>query len=67
MTVEEVESDNQVLLISLDDMLETRKEGIEDVNYKYGTAIEVYINDRFIVKSNDVKEGEKNDSEEVSE
>lgn len=47
MTVEEVESDTQVLLISLDDMLEERKRGIEDVNNKYGTNISVYINERF--------------------
>lgn len=63
MTVEEVESDDQVLLISLDDMLEERKRGIEDVNNKYGTNISVRINDRFIVK----KEGVNNDSERLLE
>ena len=68
MTVEEVESDTQVLLISLDDMLATRKEGVEDVNYKYGTNIDVYINDRFIVKENtEMKEGAADEDKEVSE
>ena len=47
MTEEEVESDTQVLLISLDDMLEERKRGVELVNDKYGTNISVSINERF--------------------
>lgn len=48
MTEEEVESDTQVLLISLDDMLNQRAEDIEkNVNAKYGTNISVSINERF--------------------
>lgn len=47
MTEEEVESDTQVLLISLDDMLAERRRGVEMVNDKYGTNITVDINDRF--------------------
>lgn len=50
MTESEVESDNQVLLISLDDMLKSRERGIEEVNNKYGTNITVAINERFKVK-----------------
>lgn len=64
MTVEEVESDTQVLLISLDDMLDSRKKGVEEVNYTYGTNIEVYINERFIVKESEVN---ANENKEVSE
>lgn len=47
MTEEEVESDTQVLLISLDDMLAERRRGVDMVNDKYGTNITVDINDRF--------------------
>lgn len=50
MTESEIESDNQVLLISLDDMLKQRELGVADVNDKYGTNISVSINDRFKVK-----------------
>lgn len=60
MTESEVESDNQVLLISLDDMLKQREAGIEEVNNKYGTNIKVAINDRF-----KVKEVVDNDTERV--
>lgn len=60
MTESEVESDNQVLLISLDDMLKQREAGIEEVNNKYGTNIKVAINDRF-----KVKEVADNDAERV--
>lgn len=65
MTVEEVESDNQVLLISLDDMLAQRQHDLDtDVNYKYGTNIEVEINERFIVKES---VGVENENKEVLE
>lgn len=62
MTESEVESDNQVLLISLDDMLKQREAGIADVNNKYGTNINVSINDRFKVKEGVIN----NDTEGVS-
>lgn len=62
MTESEVESDNQVLLISLDDMLKQREAGVADVNNKYGTNITVYINDRFKVKEEVVN----NETEGVS-
>lgn len=61
MTEEEVESDTQVLLISLDDMLNQRKFDIERLNDKYGTNISVKINDRFNVTG-----GDNNDSEIIS-
>lgn len=62
MTEEEVESDTQVLLISLDDMLNQRAEDIEkNVNAKYGTNISVRINERFkpIEQGGDVDDSEK--------
>lgn len=63
MTESEVESDNQVLLISLDDMLKSRERGIEEVNNKYGTNITVAINERFKVKEEVVA----NETERISE
>ena len=51
MTESEVESDNQVLLISLDDMLKQRQHDLDkNVNARYGTNIGVKINERFVVK-----------------
>ena len=51
MTESEIESDNQVLLISLDDMLEQRQHDLDkNVNARYGTNIGVEINDRFDVR-----------------
>lgn len=63
MTESEVESDNQVLLISLDDMLKSRERGIEEVNNKYGTNITVAINERFKVK----EEAVANETERIPE
>lgn len=47
MNVEEVESDEQVLLISLDDMLKCREKGVEDLNKKFDLNVSVKISDRF--------------------
>ncbi len=47
MNEEEVESDEQVLLISLDDMLKSRREGIELLNEKLGFNVSVDINKKF--------------------
>lgn len=58
MTESEVDSDNQVLLISLDDMLKSRLEGVEAVNNKYGTNITVDINERFKVEEVVINETE---------
>lgn len=52
MNVEEVESNNQLLLISTNDMLKNRKEGIEKVNDMFGTDIKVSLNDKFNVEVN---------------
>lgn len=47
MNVEEVESDEQVLLISLDDMLKSRQSGIDKLNKKFGLNVSVKISDKF--------------------
>lgn len=47
MTDEEVESNDQMLIISPDEMLRKRKEGVEKVNAFFGTKITVKLNDKF--------------------
>ena len=46
---EEIEANDQMLLISTDDMLKARLEGIEKVNAMYGTNITVKLNEKFDV------------------
>lgn len=47
LTNDEVNSDNQLLLISLESMLKSRQDGIKAVNEFYSTNIEVRISDNF--------------------
>ena len=47
---DEIQVNNQMLVISLDDMLQERKKGIEKVNAKFGTNITVDISDSFKIK-----------------
>lgn len=47
LNTEEVESDEQVLLISLDDMLKYRQDGANRLNEAFGTNITVKISDNF--------------------
>ncbi len=47
MTDEEVECNDQMLIISPDEMLRKRKEGIEKVNSFFGAKISVKLNDKF--------------------
>lgn len=55
---EEIEANDQLLLISLDDLLLARQEGVERVNNLFGTDIKVKINERFDISKN--KEVETN-------
>lgn len=48
---EEVQSNDQLLLISADDMLKARKEGIERINNMYGLNIQVRINPLYNIKT----------------
>ena len=59
---EEVEANDQLLLISHDDMLKERKEGVERVNDMFGTSINVRLNEKFNTKNDGVQGGEYNDS-----
>lgn len=47
VTEDEIESNSQVLLISLKDMLKERREGVERVNKKFGVNITVDISEEF--------------------
>jgi hypothetical protein len=60
VTDDEVESNTQLLLISTDDMLRERKEGIERVNNMFGTSISVSINPLY--KTTNFVGGEKNEA-----
>lgn len=53
---EEVEANDQLLLISHDDMLEARMSGLERVNALYGTNIRVRLNERFNTASDGVRD-----------
>lgn len=49
VTEEEIEVNNQLLVISVDDMLKARKEGLERVNSMFGTNITVRLNPKYDV------------------
>lgn len=49
VTEDEIDVNNQLLLISKDDMLKQREDGINRINDMFGTSINVKINDRFLV------------------
>lgn len=62
VTEDEIEVNNQLLLISKEDMLRERQDGIERVNDMFGTSINVKINERFDLSSqlNNKKEVDAN-------
>lgn len=60
VTEDEVESNDQLLLISLKDMLKERKSGLERVNARYGTNIGVDISDEFKTRLNASQGGKNN-------
>ena len=51
VNIDEVESNDQLLLISSDDMLKEREKGIERVNNMYGTNIKVRLNPLYNIKN----------------
>ena len=55
VNTDEVESNDQLLLISSDDMLKARKKGYEETNNMFGTNIEVRLNPLYDIKN--VEEG----------
>lgn len=68
LNTEEVEADEQILLISCDDMLKYRKEGIEEINNKLGTDIRVKLNplyDRNAIKEKRIEDENKQNSDRL--
>jgi len=63
MTDEEVECNDQMLIISPDEMLRKRKEGIEKVNSFFGAKISVKLNDKFNRELMQSRKGNKEDAE----
>lgn len=61
VNTDEVESNDQLLLISSDDMLKSRKEGLEKVNAMYGTNITVKLNPLYDIKA--VEGGNDNETQ----
>lgn len=61
VNTDEVESNDQLLLISSDDMLKARKKGYEEVNNMFGTNIEVRLNPLYDIKN--VEGGNSNETQ----
>lgn len=59
---EELQVNDQLLLISLDDMLKARQDGLEKVNAMFGLNISVNLNDRFDVENYQNTDQEVNDN-----
>lgn len=56
---DEIEANSQILLISTDDMLKTRRAGIERVNDMFGTSIDVRLNPKYETKEPEVSVDEQ--------
>ena len=65
VNTDEIESNDQLLLISLDDMKKARQEGLEAVNDMFGTNIVVRVNERFDVQTYDREAPEERSEEDV--
>lgn len=61
VNTDEVESNDQLLLISSDDMLKARKKGYEETNNMFGTNIEVRLNPLYDIKN--VEGGNSNETQ----
>ena len=56
VTNDEIEANTQILLISTDDMLKERREGIERVNAMFGTSISVDLNEKYKTERSEADE-----------
>jgi hypothetical protein len=61
VNTDEIESNDQLLLISTDDMLKTRKKGLEKVNDMFGTSIDVRLNPLYNIRN--VEGGNSNETQ----
>ena len=56
VTDDEVEANTQILLISTDDMLKERREGVERINDMFGTSITVDLNEKYKIERRNANE-----------
>jgi hypothetical protein len=61
VNTDEIESNDQLLLISTDDMLKSREKGLEKVNDMFGTSIEVRLNPLYNIRN--VEGGNSNETQ----
>lgn len=64
VTESELESNDQLLLINTDDMLNARKEGVERLNNMFGLDVSVRLNEKFDIK--EVMSNEQTQAAELS-
>ena len=64
---DEVESENQLLLLNLSDMLKSRKQGALEINELFGTSISVEISDEFKPLESKVASMQLGESEVVND
>lgn len=67
VNTDEVESNDQLLLISSDDMLKARKKGYEETNNMFGTNIEVRLNPLYDIKNVEGGNGNETQPRNISE
>lgn len=67
VNTDEVESNDQLLLISSDDMLKARKRGYEETNNMFGTNIEVRLNPLYDIKNVEGGNGNETQPRNLSE
>lgn len=67
VNTDEVESNDQLLLISSDDMLKARKKGYDDANNMFGTNIEVRLNPLYDIKNVEGGNGNETQPRNLSE
>lgn len=61
---EEVEANNQLLILSHDDMENTRRDGEKRVNSHWGINVKVQLNERFNTDVDGVREGDNDNGDE---
>lgn len=67
VNTDEVESNDQLLLISSDDMLKARKKGYDETNNMFGTNIEVRLNPLYDIKNVEGGNGNETQPRNLSE
>lgn len=67
MISNEVSADNQLLMVNTDDLVQTRKKGVDAINNMFGTDISVELNDIYNVSKNiNIIGGNVNDNDDTT-